>query len=779
MNPAGVAELLATGRARDALVHAREGARANPDDAEWLHLLGASLHANDESEQAVARLQDAIRLAPNDPLPRNTLGAVLVEMGSPEDGEVELREALRLAPDYPEALFNLALALKQRGALDASRDTLQQLVRLAPDLAQARFELANVLAASGDAAAALPIYASLLDRFPANPRLVASLAGAHQRLGDHEVASALCDQALAAASIEAREIATIAYTLASLGRVEHARAAAARAIAMAPQSVEVRSLAGDALAHAGYPLEAQEQFAMVAVRRPRLASVLQKLGSASIAAGNWARAAQVFEDQRKLAPGDRTALQLLGVALTELGEREQAIRVFEEALDAGHRDAEMLSALVQVKGLACDWRGLDALEAELRERARAASPYPAQPQVGLYLAGVGAAEQRLWSENWARVAFPPVVPVPMREARAGNRMRLGYLSSDFHDHATALLMAGMLERHDRSRFEVFAYSTGPDDSSGVRNRIVGAVDGFVDLRGLPPRLAAERIAADRLDVLVDLGGYVKNSRMDLLAYRPARRQGHFLGYPGTTGAPFVDFFVADALTVPPEGESGFSERVLRMPACYQPNDPRRVEPARRPRSDFGMPDDAIVLCSFNQGVKLREPAFDRWCRLLEALRGARLWIADNGEAANARLRKAAQARNVDPARIAFAPYVPQEDHMARLRNADIAVDTFPCSSHTTASDAVWAGVPLVTAYGETFASRVAASVLTAAGCADWAFPDVDRAFEATLALARQPEMRRTARARLGAARGSPLFDAASFARAFEGLVAADFEENGR
>jgi len=241
----------------------------------------------------------------------------------------------------------------------------------------------------------------------------------------------------------------------------------------------------------------------------------------------------------------------------------------------------------------------------------------------------------------------------------------------------------------------------------------------------------------------------------------------------------VDFFVADALTVPPEGESGFSERVLRMPACYQPNDPRRVEPARRPRSDFDMPDDALVLCSFNQGVKLREPAFDRWCRLLEALRGARLWIADNGEAANARMRKAAQARNVDPARIAFAPYVPQEDHMARLRNADIAVDTFPCSSHTTASDAVWAGVPLVTAYGETFASRVAASVLTAAGCADWAFPDVDRAFEATLALARQPEMRRTARARLGAARGSPLFDAASFARAFEGLVAADFEENGR
>jgi protein O-GlcNAc transferase len=356
------------------------------------------------------------------------------------------------------------------------------------------------------------------------------------------------------------------------------------------------------------------------------------------------------------------------------------------------------------------------------------------------------------------------------------RLRIGYLSADFHDHATSLLMAGMLEERDAARFEVFAYSAGRDDGSAVRARMVRAVDHFVDVRALPARLAAQRIAADRLDILIDLGGYVKSSAMGILARRPAPLQGHFLGYPGTTGAPFVDFFVADGVTVPPGSEAGFTERVLRMPACYQPNDPRRVAPGVRPRSDFGLREDALVLCSFNQAKKLNPVVFETWCRMLEAVPGACLWISDNGESANARLGAFARERGIDPARIVIAPYIPQADHMARLANADIALDTFPCSSHTTASDALWAGVPLVTTYGETFTSRVAASILVAAGCADWSFHDPARAFEATLALARDAGLRRTARERAMRSRTSRLFDAAGFARDFERLIAGAVEE---
>ena len=208
-----------------------------------------------------------------------------------------------------------------------------------------------------------------------------------------------------------------------------------------------------------------------------------------------------------------------------------------------------------------------------------------------------------------------------------------------------------------------------------------------------------------------------------------------------------------------------------MPACYQPNDPPRELPGIRPRAEFGLADGALVLCSLNQGYKIQPPVFERWCRFLEALPGACLWLLDSGSAANARLAALARARGIDPARLIFAPYASQADHLARLRNADIALDTFPCGSHTTASDVVRAGVPLIALSGETFASRVSASVLAAVGCSDWAFDDHDEAFEATLAMARDPRMRENARSRLGEARrSSPLFDAAAFARDFEALM---------
>jgi predicted O-linked N-acetylglucosamine transferase (SPINDLY family) len=345
---------------------------------------------------------------------------------------------------------------------------------------------------------------------------------------------------------------------------------------------------------------------------------------------------------------------------------------------------------------------------------------------------------------------------------------VGYLSADFYSHATSYLVAAMLEEHDRARFEVFAYSTAADDGSATRKRVESAVEHFVEIRGMPAHNAARRIAADSLDVLVELGGYVKNSAIGLLALRPAPVQVHFLGYAGTIGAPFVDYLVADGVVAPEGGEANFTERILRMPHCYQPNDPRRASAEPKPRSAYGLPDDALVLCSFNQSVKLRPESFARWCALLQALPAAVLWLPGTATPIVERLRDAARSHGVDPARIVFAPHAPHEDHIARLRHADIAVDTFPYTSHTTASDALWAGVPLITTFGKTFASRVAASVLRAAGFGEWAFDDADRAFEATLALARDGAARRQARARLAAeVRTSPLFDAAGFARAFE------------
>jgi predicted O-linked N-acetylglucosamine transferase (SPINDLY family) len=248
-------------------------------------------------------------------------------------------------------------------------------------------------------------------------------------------------------------------------------------------------------------------------------------------------------------------------------------------------------------------------------------------------------------------------------------------------------------------------------------------------------------------------------------------QGHFLGYPGTTGASFVDFFIADRVTIPPGAEAHFTERILRMPHCYQPNDPGRMVLPAPPRAECGLPEEGVVICSLNQPIKINATVFGRWCRLLDALPGACLWLLGFNARSQKNLLVHARANGIDPSRLVFAGRVPQADHLARLRNADIAVDTFPCNSHTTASDVLWAGVPLITTRGATFASRVAASVLTAAECQHWVFDDPEKAFEATLAIAGDPRALLEAKARVEIARvSSPLFDARQYTHDFEALL---------
>lgn len=731
----------------------------------------ASLLAGGRAAEALAAAREAVEREPANALAWSTLGAVLVQLGDPVEGERVLAEALRLGPGAMETRFNLALAAKHRGEFAVARERFEEiLAREAQDPA-ARFELAGVLIADGAEREALPYLQALDQEFPGQPQVLAHLAAAQAGTGEAQLAAQTCERLLGSAKAGAGQVASVAYTLASLGRIDEAVEAARRAIALAPNSIDVRSTAAGALAHAGHSAEALPHFAAVAVHRPRVATAWRKLGLAALAAGDGAQAVEAFRRQAELSPTDRWALASLGAALNSIDRYEEAIPVFERALAAGHRDAGMLAALVHAKATLCDWEGLDALEAELRAAAHVPSRTPAHPQTSLYILE-DAAEQRAWAENWARVEFArPFAPLAARAPREGRRLRVGYLSADFYGHATAYLMAGLLDSHDRSQVEVFAYSTGEDDGSATRRRIEASAEHFADIRGLPAHVAARRIAADALDVLVELGGYVKNSAMGLLALRPAPVQVHFLGYAGTTGVPFVDFTVADGFVVPHGGERHFTERVLRMPHCYQPNDPRRGEAGRKPRAAFGLPDDALVLCSFNQAIKIRPAAFARWCALLAALPDALLWLPHPSEPVAARLRGAAQGHGIDPARVVFAPHLPQDEHMARLRHADVAIDTFPYTSHTTASDALWAGVPLVTAYGETFASRVAASILRAAGFGEWAFPDADRAFEATLALSRDKKAREDARSRLaGALPASPLFDVAAYARAFEALL---------
>jgi predicted O-linked N-acetylglucosamine transferase (SPINDLY family) len=546
------------------------------------------------------------------------------------------------------------------------------------------------------------------------------------------------------------------------------------ALRMAPDSPDALFNLSVALRRQG---RAEEQAAVLAripptwPGAPRVHADLAQAALFLLMSGRHEGAVQAYRALLNIQPGARAALFNMALSLTALGRHDDVSAVIREAFAAGHRDAELLGMLVNAKGMGCDWESLDAVVEQLRAAAREPGSRPAHPQTAHYLPQVSAAEQKQWAQSYSRTIFGGLEPVTRPAVPRGERLRVGYISSDFRDHAVAWLVVGLLENHDRDRFEVFAYSSASSHApSEVGARIARAVEHPVNAARMTGREAAERIAADGIDVLVDLGGHTQGARLDILAYRPAPAQCHFLGYAGTTGAPFVDFFIADDVTVPPGAEAHFSERVLRMDRCFMPSDPKRPVPEPAARASLGLPAGAVVLCSFNQAVKIRPDTFASWCAILQSVPNALLWLRDPGEPARSRLVAAAARWRVD-SRLVFAAHVAtREEHMARLAAADLALDTFPYGSHTNAVDALWAGVPLITTRGETFASRVGASLLHGAGLDEWVFDDAAKASSAVVALASEPGALQAAKAKARGARASALFDAAGFARSLESVL---------
>jgi predicted O-linked N-acetylglucosamine transferase (SPINDLY family) len=362
-----------------------------------------------------------------------------------------------------------------------------------------------------------------------------------------------------------------------------------------------------------------------------------------------------------------------------------------------------------------------------------------------------------------------VRPLPRMRARAHpERLRVGYLSADFHTHATSQLLVQTLECHDRRVVEVSCFSTGPDDGSAMRRRIVGAAEHFVELRGLGFEAIAQRIRDSRIDILIDLKGATHDSLLPVLACRPAPLQLSWLGFPGTTGAPYIDYVVGDAVVTPLHDAAHFSESIAQLPRCYQPNDALRARPRESLRSQWGVADDALLLCAFHQSYKISQEVFDVWCSLLEQRPQALLWLLQWNSNVTATLRAAARARGIDEQRLVFAPLLPLEQHLSRLACADIYLDAWPCNAHTTAGEALWVGVPVVTLTGTTFAQRVATSLLHAVQLDELACADVAGYRDQVLALADDAPRRSALRAYL-LNRPHALFDGAGMARDLEAL----------
>jgi len=716
----------------------RQEIKLRPDDPAGYNNLGTVLQQQARLADAISAHRQAIKLKPKYAEAYLALGNALQQQGSLEEAMAAYRSAIKARRDYPEAHNNVGVLLQIQGRLEQAASAYHEAVALRPAYVEAQFNLGVVLHLNHELDAAKTAYRRVISLNPA-------IAVVHNNLGTVLKDQGLFDEALAAFENAIKLKADFAEAFYNRATVLHQQAKLEEALAAYGQAAELRKDYADAINNAGIILqelgrarEAIDLYRPLLERMPAHADACNNMGTALLAEGRPGEARAAFELALTHKPDFAEASYNLGSAKRELGDLSGAIAAYRNALRIRPEYADAFSQLVYHRAQACEWDDYQAGQEKLLDMVRAGVRVPP-----FYLLSTTASssDQRICAEHWIGPIRPPPQAVFTHKPVAERaRLRLGYLSGDFHQHSTAHLMAELFERHNRDRFEVFAYSYGPDDHSPMRARLASAFDRFIDIRALSHREAARVIHADKVDILVDLKGYTHHARPAIAAHRPAPVQVSYLGYPATMGADFIDYIIVDPFVVPASQQPFFSERLVHLPCSYQVNDRRReVTSDRRSRKDWGLPTEGLVLCSFNNSYKISPVVFDIWMRLLRSVPASVLWLLEANELAKDNLRSEAQKRGVDCSRLIFAPVVPSAEHLGRHRHADLFLDTLPCNAHTTASDALWAGLPVLTCSGETFAGRVAGSLLMAIGMPELVTGSLEEYEQLALALARDPQ----------------------------------------
>lgn len=502
-------------------------------------------------------------------------------------------------------------------------------------------------------------------------------------------------------------------------------------------------------------------------RNPQSEEAHYNLGQALIRLGRFQEAAEAITAALKIAEQPQFH-EKLGDCLRQLGRLEEAATHFVRAVDLEPANPLALSSAVETLRKICAWDRIGELQVKLV--AAAAAGRPVEPLTLLHVADDPTLQRKAAEAYWRGLVRPATSPVRLRRRASAQKLGIGYLSADFRRHPMVSVIAEVIELHDRSRFDVWGLSYGPDDGSPQRQRMAAAFDRFVDLSGVASAQMITRIADSGIDILVDLAGYTANARLDVVAARPAPIVCHYMGYPGTLGSGAVyDYLLADAIVAPPAEEPAFAEALARLPGCYWAVDSKRdsaVVPTSR--REHGLPDDACVLSSFNGQQKLSPALLDVWARILITVPRAVLWLYSDTPAAAVNLRREIGARGIPHERCIMAGRVTPEAHLARVALADLMLDAQPYGGHTTVCDALWMGVPALTLTGRSFASRVGESLLTHAGLPELVAASLDDYEHKAIALAREPERLARLRAHLVAARSTaPLFDTAAFTRGLE------------
>lgn len=669
------------------------------------------LHSDGRFAEAEAHYQELLSQNPRHADTLHLLGILHHQTGRHEEAARIIAKAIALEPGNADYLNNHGLALRAAGQLQAALSSYLKAMQLAPHDSDIHTNLGNTYQELGQFEEAADCFRRVL----------------HDTPKDLDAWNALC-----------HALQSLAEQYHSAGRYQQAEAA----------YLELLELTGD---------------------QPHLH---YNLGNAQRELGKPAEAVKSYQKALKLAPGDADIYNNLGNVLRELGRLDEAIACYEKALQLNPQLYHAKVHLVHQKQHICDWQGLDTDIAQIREWVKTVPQAQVSPFAFLSMPGTTAEEQKLCAEHWVNNRYGQLVEQGMKQPfvharHPKEKLRVGYLSADFRLHPLAFLVSELIELHDRNQFETFAYSYGRNDNTPERKRLERAFDHFTDVAQLSIPDTARKIHEDGIDILVDLTGFTQSTRSGLLTLRPAPIQVNWLGFPGTMGNTCFDYILSDAFITPLDQADLYAEKLALLP-CYQPNDRKRPVGHTPSRSASGLPEQGFVFCCFNQTFKITPQMFDIWMRLLQKVPDSVLWLLECNRWAKENLLKEASARGIDPARLIFAPRVPIAEHLARHALADVFLDTLPYNAHTTASDALWMGVPVITYPGETFTSRVAGSLLKAAGMQELITSSLADYERLALKLATEPAQLQALKEKLRTSKNSmALFDMHRFAQKLE------------
>jgi predicted O-linked N-acetylglucosamine transferase (SPINDLY family) len=704
-------------------------------------------------------------------------GTVSIELKRYDEAFAAFDKAISFKPDLADAWFGRGNALFHLKRYDEAVAAYDTVLSFNPDQAEAWLGRGNAFAYRERYDEAIGAYEMALSLEPELTEAWLGRGNVFVDLERHDEAVAAFDKALSLKPELAEAWLGRGNALAGTKHYDDAFVAYDKALSLNPEMAEAWLSRGNASADLKRYDDAFAAYDKGLFLKPDLAEIWLCRGNVSLHVKRYDEALDCYARALSLDPGLAAALLGRGNVFLDLKRTEEAFSAYDTALSiepdlVGLEGIRMLSKMVL-----CDWSNFesecDRLVRSVRSGKENTGPF------GLLGIGSSVEDQFNCAQLWVRKICPPADKSVWRgEVYRNNKIRVCYVSADLRPHPVADLVVGVFECHDRSQFDVFGISIGPNNDTEIRRRLERSFDKFVDAEALRFDEIAKWIREEEIDILVDLNGLTQHARTEIFACRPAPVQVNYLGYPGTMGASYIDYIIADPTLIPASHRSSYMEKVVYLPHTYLPHDDtsRRISDRSLERGEFGLPGNGFVFCCFNNAYKLNPDLFRSRMKLLQAVEGSVLWLSENNATATNNLRREAVAAGVNPDRLVFAGRVPSAaDHLARHRLADLFLDTLPYNAHTTASDALWAGLPVLTQIGETFAGRVAASLLTAIGLPELIVETQDQFENMAIELATRPELLAAIKGKLAENRWTkPLFNTKLYTRHLESAYATAY-----